>query len=82
MEGQMKMPKKRPIKPLGKQTANAAGFPLIQFEDHYDHPCRLVASSLAVYEQPGTSAVWLGTADAALKSWQARLRTMGSRLIR
>jgi hypothetical protein len=37
---------------------------LIEFKDHYRTPCSLQASSLAIYEQPGTSAIWLGCDDA------------------
>lgn len=36
----------------------------MEFKDHYGHPCSLQASSLAIYQQPGTSAVWLGVDDA------------------
>jgi len=36
------------------------GFEYIRFDDRYGDKCRLQQSSLAEYEQPGTSAVWLG----------------------
>lgn len=52
------MPKK-----LGKVTKTHRGFPLLEFKDSYGLPCSLQASSLAVYQQPGTSAVWLGVDD-------------------
>jgi len=50
-------------KTLGKVTKTSRGFPQVQFADRYGVPCSLQASSLAEYEKPGTSAVWLGTDD-------------------
>ena len=47
-------------KQLGPQKQTSRGFPIIQFKDYYDEPCSLQASSLALCEQPGASAVWLG----------------------
>ena len=38
------------------------GFELITFADKYGDQCELQQSSLAEYEEPGTSAVWLGLA--------------------
>ena len=52
------MPNK--VKPLGPVTRTDRGFELVEFRDCYDKDCELQASSLAVYEKPGTSAVWLG----------------------
>ena len=37
------------------------GFQFLEFKDRYDLPCTLQQSSLADYEPPGTSAVWLGS---------------------
>lgn len=51
-------------KVLGRQTATQRGFPLLNFNDCYDHPCSLQASSLAIHQEPGTSAVWLGCDNA------------------
>lgn len=48
------------MKTLGKLEHTARGFELIEFQDHNGEPCSLQASSLAEYEKPGTSAVWLG----------------------
>lgn len=48
---------------LGKQKKSMRGFPFVEFNDYYDTPCSLQASSLAIYQQPGTSAVWLGVDD-------------------
>lgn len=50
-------------KTLGKVTKTGRGFPLVNFTDRYGIPCSLQASSLAEYQKPGTSAVWLGTDD-------------------
>lgn len=36
------------------------GFELIRFRDIYGEVCSLQQSSLAIYEQPGSSAIWLG----------------------
>lgn len=48
------------IKPLGPLDHTSRGFELIEFKDRYGEKCTLQMSSLADYEQPGTSAVWLG----------------------
>lgn len=46
--------------PLGPVGRTGRGFELLAFHDHYDTPCTLQQSSLAEYEQPGSSAIWLG----------------------
>lgn len=54
------------IKPLGKQKRTAQGFPLIEFGDIVEQMCALEASTLIdtdspkAFDNPGTSAVWLG----------------------
>lgn len=48
------------IKPLGPTESTGRGFEIITFQDRYSAPCSLQQSSLAEYEIPGTSAVWLG----------------------
>lgn len=45
---------------LGNITKTERGFECIEFEDYNKEPCSLQASSLAIYRQPGTSAIWLG----------------------
>lgn len=55
------------MKRLGKQKKSGRGFPLVEFKDFYDIPCSIQASSLAIYEQPGTSAIWLGCDGAQPK---------------
>ena len=61
---------------LGQQTYTERLFPLVKFRDRYGVECSLQASSLAEFEQPGTSAVWLGPDDASpqiMASQAARL---------
>ena len=36
------------------------GFEVIDFNDQYGEECSLQQSSLAIYQPPGTSAVWFG----------------------
>ena len=36
------------------------GFQILRFPDHNDNACSLQQSSLAEFEPPGTSAIWLG----------------------
>lgn len=48
------------MKKLANQTSTSLGFPLVEFKDSYDEDCILEASTLAIYKQPGTSAIWLG----------------------
>ena len=55
--------KKCSTKTLGALKHTCRGFELVEFKDRYDVPCSLQASSLAIYNKPGTSAVWLGTND-------------------
>lgn len=45
---------------LGEIIRTDRGFQLIRFRDHNGSNSTLQQSSLAIYEQPGTSAVWLG----------------------
>lgn len=52
---------------LGKVEKTGRGFEIVNFQDCYNTPCSLQASSLAEFEKPGTSAVWLGTSDAQPK---------------
>lgn len=46
--------------PLGPVEETGRRFQIIQFRDRYDTPCSLQQSSLADYNPPGSSAVWLG----------------------
>ena len=46
--------------PLGKVEKTLREFEIIQFKDRYGTPCSLQQSSLADYNPPGSSAIWLG----------------------
>lgn len=46
--------------PLGPIELTNRGFEMIRFNDRYGTPCSLQQSSIADYEPPGSSAVWLG----------------------
>jgi hypothetical protein len=46
--------------PLGNMTETERQFQIVLFRDRYKTPCSLQQSSLADFEQPGSSAVWLG----------------------
>lgn len=48
---------------LGNIKNTSRGFQLIEFSDINGEACSLQQSSLAIYEQPGTSAVWLGVGE-------------------
>lgn len=50
---------------LGAVERTSRGFEFIAFNDCYGEKCSLQASSLAEYEKPGTSAVWLGCEEPA-----------------
>ncbi len=42
------------------ETRTYRGFQLIEFNDMCDTKCSIQQSSIAIYEQPGTGAVWIG----------------------
>ena len=48
------------MKTLGEIETTERGFEVVRFKDFYDADCSLQQSSLAEYEPPGTSAIWLG----------------------
>jgi len=48
---------------LGEIKNTSRGFQYIVFKDRYGLDCSLQQSSLADNTQPGSSAVWLGTAN-------------------
>lgn len=54
------------MKPLGDVNKTARGFEIVEFLDRYGEKCSLQASSLAEYQKPGTSAVWLGCDNNAV----------------
>lgn len=62
---------------LGDVAHTARGFEIVKFADRYGVACSLQASSMAEYEKPGTSAVWLGPDDAAPKVMASQARSLG-----
>ena len=46
--------------PLGDVIETKRQFQIIQFKDRYNSTCSLQQSSIADFEPPGSSAVWLG----------------------
>lgn len=50
---------------LGEVEYTGRGFEIIGFKDYYGAKCSLQQSSAAIYEQPGTGALWLGVDDPA-----------------
>lgn len=58
-----------------KHSHTARGFEHVEFKDFYEAKCYLQQSSIAIYEQPGSSCVWLGLVDADPKiMWKDALR--------
>jgi len=47
-------------KTLGRVKKTCRGFEYIEFKDYNGDACSLQQSSLAIYELPGSSAIWLG----------------------
>ena len=45
---------------LGEVKTTERGFQIIHFRDKNNNPCSLQQSSLAEFNPPGTSAIWLG----------------------
>lgn len=62
---------------LGTIEMTNRGFEVVKFIDYYNTRCSLQASSLAHYEKPGTSAVWLGCDDAAQKVMASQAKMLG-----
>ena len=54
------------IQQLGKVGETERNFGIVEFADYYGKPCTLQASSVIVedyegaWDNPGTSAIWLG----------------------
>ena len=47
-------------KTLGRIKKTDRNFEYIEFKDMNGDPCSLQQSSLAIYQQPSSSAIWLG----------------------
>lgn len=67
-------------KPLGEIKKTERGFELIQFVDRYGEPCTLQQSSLADFEPPGSSAVWLGQGQDRMHLDIERVRSLVTHL--
>lgn len=52
------------------------GFEYIKFQDHNGQECSLQQSSLAIYEEPGTSAVWLGTDEERMHLTRSQVKQL------
>ncbi|MGH1502820.1 MAG: hypothetical protein ACRBI6_04635 [Acidimicrobiales bacterium] len=53
------------------------GFQVVRFTDENGAECSLQQSSLAVFEQPGSSAVWLGPNDASPLIMCSQAKSLG-----
>lgn len=69
-----------PVKLLAMVTRTGRGFEFMQFLDYYEKPCHLQSSSLAIYKQPGTSAVWLGRAEFEMHLTDHQVRSLVAHL--
>jgi hypothetical protein len=61
------------VGPIGQTDR---GFELIKFLDHNGRSCSLQQSSLAHYEPPGSSAVWLGVEDQRMHLTVGQVREL------
>ena len=62
---------------LGAVERTSRGFEVVNFKDHYGTKCSLQASSLAIYQKPGTSAIWLGVDDPQPKCLHGDAAALG-----
>ena len=51
-------------------------FQIILFKDYNSEFCSLQQSSLALYEPPGTSAIWLGVGDKRMHLNLERVKSL------
>lgn len=68
---------KTKVKPLGKVQHTARNFEFLEFKDMNGTKCSLQASSVAIYEKPGTSAIWLGVDDPQPKCLHHAAASLG-----
>lgn len=61
---------------LGPITHTARGFQTISFRDRNGQECSLQQSSLADFEPPGSSAVWLGVGGSRMHLDLARVSAL------
>jgi hypothetical protein len=62
---------------LGKRTRTYRGFQIVHFEDYYKIKCSIQQSSLALYEQSGTSALWIGVDNPEPKVLHGDAKRLG-----
>lgn len=65
---------------LGKVVNNLRGFEVVEFKDYYGYDCSLQQSSLADYEPPGSSAIWLGLEGDSPKIHSVTKEPLGMRM--
>lgn len=63
-----------------KVERTGRGFEIIHFKDCYGKDCSLQQSSLALYEEPGTSAVWLGVGDERMHLTVKQVKSLVAKL--
>ena len=68
--------KHKTIETLGRVVKTGRGFEAIDFKDMYDNPCSLQQSSVAIYESPGASAVWLGNGEQRMHLSRGHVRAL------
>ena len=64
-------------KRLGIERVTDRGFRIVEFFDRYGIKCSLQASSLAEFEEPGTSAVWLGPNEPNAQIMASQAKRLG-----
>jgi hypothetical protein len=62
---------------LGTVEHTGRGFEIVHFEDYNRTKCSLQQSSLALYQQPGTSAIWLGCSSAEPQIMASQAKQFG-----
>lgn len=62
------------------ESRTGRGFELVEFNDYYGKPCSLQQSSLALFEPPGSSAVWLGQGENRMHLDQTQVEELVKRL--
>ena len=66
---------------LGEIGQTPRGFKIIEFADRDGIPCSLQQSSVATYQEPGSSAIWLGVEDKRMHLDRQQTRALINHLI-
>lgn len=61
------------ISPLGPVVLDDFGFDHVIFRDSYERTCVVGHSSVAVFEPPGSSALWIGLVDVTRENQKAAM---------